>query len=231
MSLTLYELCGAEDRRFSPFCWRTRMALAHKGLDPDEIIPVGFTEKEKIAFSGQELVPVIIDNGKTVADSWDIACYLEDAYPECPTLFGCDAALGEALFINNWATRVLIVELFPMIVKDIFDRVREEDREYFRKTREKWMKGKLEEVQATRGTRIEPFRKHLDPLRYTLEKEPFLCGKAPAYADYIVFGVFQWARHASPFILLSNNDPVREWRERMLDLFDGYARNFDGYPC
>lgn len=231
MALTLYELWGAEDKRFSPFCWRARMALAHKGLTPDEIIPVGFTEKEKIAFSGQKLVPVIVDNGKTVSDSWDIACYLEDTYPEYPALFGCDTARGEALFINSWASRVLIVELFPMVVKDIFDHVRKEDREYFRETREKWMKGPLEAVQAAREARIEPFRKRLDVLRYTLEKEPFLCGETPAYADYIVFGVFQWARCVSPFILLADDDPIREWRERMLDLFDGYARNFDGYPC
>jgi hypothetical protein len=31
MSITLYDLASAEaDRRFSPFCWRTHMALAHK---------------------------------------------------------------------------------------------------------------------------------------------------------------------------------------------------------
>jgi hypothetical protein len=33
MTITMYDLAGAEmDRRFSPFCWRSRMALAHKGL-------------------------------------------------------------------------------------------------------------------------------------------------------------------------------------------------------
>ncbi|MEQ9042567.1 MAG: glutathione S-transferase family protein [Alphaproteobacteria bacterium] len=231
MPLTLYELWGANDKRFSPFCWRTRMALAHKGLEPDKIIPVGFTEKEKIAFSGQDRVPVIIDKGKTVSDSWNIACYLEETYPTHPPLFGSAAARGEALFINSWADRVLMVELFPLVVKDVFDHVREEDREHFRTTREKWMKGPLEEVQAKRDERIESFRKRLDVLRYTLGKEPFLCGETPAYGDYIVFGVFQWARCVSPFVLLAEDDPIRAWRERMLDLFDGYARNFDGYPC
>ena len=32
MPLTLYELGGLEDRRYSQFSWRTRLALAHKGL-------------------------------------------------------------------------------------------------------------------------------------------------------------------------------------------------------
>jgi hypothetical protein len=32
MAIKLYDLAGAElDQRFSPYCWRTRMALAHKG--------------------------------------------------------------------------------------------------------------------------------------------------------------------------------------------------------
>jgi glutathione S-transferase len=45
MSMILYDLAGADpDLRFSPFCWRTRFALAHKGL-PVETIPWRFTEK------------------------------------------------------------------------------------------------------------------------------------------------------------------------------------------
>src|SRR6185437_13134820 len=43
MSLKLFELVGADaSRPFSPFCWRTRMALAHKGLSA-ETIPWCFT--------------------------------------------------------------------------------------------------------------------------------------------------------------------------------------------
>ena len=53
MAIKLYDLAGAEtDRRFSPYCWRARMALAHKGLEV-ETIPWRFTEKDAIAFSGQ----------------------------------------------------------------------------------------------------------------------------------------------------------------------------------
>lgn len=49
MPLKLYELVGTDPSRpFSPFCWRTRMALAHKGLSA-ETIPWCFTEKSAIA--------------------------------------------------------------------------------------------------------------------------------------------------------------------------------------
>ena len=67
MTIELYDLAGADDRiRFSPYCWRARMALAHKGLSV-ETVPVRFGEKEKIEFSGQKLVPVIRDGDNVIA--------------------------------------------------------------------------------------------------------------------------------------------------------------------
>ena len=58
MALRLYDLAGADpDRCFSPYCWRTKLALAHKGLVA-ETVPWRFTDKDVIAFSGQGRVPV-----------------------------------------------------------------------------------------------------------------------------------------------------------------------------
>ena len=38
--LSLYELAGADrELRFSPHCWKTRMALAHKGLNVELLEP------------------------------------------------------------------------------------------------------------------------------------------------------------------------------------------------
>src|SRR6185437_5084567 len=105
--LELYDLAGAEDdRRFSPFCWRTRLALAHKGL-PVTTIPWRFTEKERIAPSGQGRVPVLVDNGRWINDSWAIATYLEETYPDRPSLFGGPAGLALSRFYNTWADVVL----------------------------------------------------------------------------------------------------------------------------
>ena len=87
MTIQLYELAGKDDRRFSPYCWRARMALEHKGLDY-ETVPVRFTDKDLIAFSGQERIPVVRDGDNVVSDSWDIAEYLERQYPDKASLFG-----------------------------------------------------------------------------------------------------------------------------------------------
>ena len=88
MTMKLFDLAGAEsDRRFSPYCWRTKLALAHKGLIV-ETIPWRFTDTDAIAMSGQGRVPVLLDGDKVVSDSWAIANYLEDSYQDRPSLFG-----------------------------------------------------------------------------------------------------------------------------------------------
>ena len=51
MARQLYELCGTDPaRRFSPYCWRSRMALAHKGLEA-EVVPWRFTDTAALAFA------------------------------------------------------------------------------------------------------------------------------------------------------------------------------------
>jgi glutathione S-transferase len=88
----MYERVGFERRRPSPFSWRTRYALTHKGLDV-EYRPTGFADVETIKrLSGQHLVPIIVDRTTVVHDSWRIATYLEDKFPDRPALFGGDAA-------------------------------------------------------------------------------------------------------------------------------------------
>jgi glutathione S-transferase len=229
MARKLYELVGIDEARpFSPYCWRTRLALAHKGLDA-QTIPWRFTEKAAIAPHGSDKVPVLLDNGKAVVDSWVIAIYLEDAYPDRPSLFGGAGGWAMARMINGWGDVAIVGGLFPLIVADIHDHLLPDDQAYFRTTREARLGRSLEEAAATRDKGIEAFRKSLDPLRLTLRHQPFIGGEAPNYADYIVFGGFQWARATSPFKLLKEDDPVYGWRERLLDAFAGLARKSPGY--
>ena len=230
MALKLFELVGAEqDRPFSPFCWRTRMALAHKGLDA-QLVPWRFTEKEAIAPYKSEKVPVLLDGDQAVCDSWVIANYLEDSYPDRPSLFGGEGGRAMARMLNWWGDIAVVGAMFPMIVADIHDHLRPEDQGYFRKSREARLGKTLEEVAAPRDSAVAGFRKGLDPMRLTLRTQPFLGGAAPNYADYIVFGGFQWARAISPFKLLAEDDPIYAWRDKLLDAFDGLARRSAGYP-
>jgi glutathione S-transferase len=224
----LYDLAGADpELRFSPYCWRAKLALAHKRLDV-ETVPWRFTDKDAIAFSGQARVPVLVDGGRAVSDSWAIALYLEDTYPERPSLFGGPAAIAVTRFVNAWADTILQGGMIRLIVSDIARIVHDKDRAYFRDSREGRFGMPLDQVTAGREERVNAFRDTLVPLRHTLSAQPYLTGDAPAYADYIVFGSFQWARCVSAFELLAPDDVVTAWRERMLGLFDGLARRA---PC
>jgi glutathione S-transferase len=227
----LYDLAGADpNRRFSPYCWRARMALAHKGLDV-RTVPWRFTDKDAIAFTGQGRVPVLVDGETSVHDSWAIAVHLEERYPDRPSLFHGAAAMAVARFVNAWADRVLVPLVATLVLVDIHDHLHDKDRAYFRASREKAFGRTLEDVMAERETRVVQFRQAMEPLRTTLRAQPFIAGDAPAYADYIPFGVLQWARAISPFPLLPADDPVFAWRDRLLDAHEGLARNAPAYAA
>jgi glutathione S-transferase len=224
MGIVMYDLAGADEkRRFSPYCWRIHMALKHKGL-PFEAKPWRFTEKDTIAFANSTTVPVIVDGDRNVADSWKIAEYLEERYPDRP-LFG-GGGKGHARFIKHWVEGTLLPPLLRILVADIHKRIAPKDQEYFRTSREKRFGQTLEAYSAGRDQAREQIRQALTPLRRLLADQPFLDGGEPAFGDYMVFGAFQWARGTSPYFLLADDDPVAAWRERMLSLYDGYARSF-----
>jgi glutathione S-transferase len=224
MTITVYELAGRGEIRFSPFCWRTLLALKHKGIEDVVRVPVFFRDRAPIAFSKQERVPVIVDGDTWVNDSWKIACYLEDAYPDRPSLFGGAIGRAEALFINGWTQQIQNPGLINIILWDAFQQVDPDDRDWWRADREKRF-GRIEDYRDGREEKLGPWRRSLEPLRTTLSAQPFLCGDAPAYADYTVFGTFMFARCTSDLALLEAGDPIEAWRDRMLDLFGGFARS------
>ncbi len=220
MSITMYDLAGADpDLRFSPYCWRIRFALAHKGM-PVETIPWRFTEGDKIAFSGQGKVPVIQDAGTTVFDSWAIAEYLEEQAP-MPSLFGGSVGRAHAAFINAWADSVMLGGIAPLIIRDLLDAVDPKDQAYFRSSREARFGRTLEQVQEDRADRVVAFRASLLPVRLVLRRQAWLGGAGPSYADHIVAGTLMWPHCVSRFQLLEDNDPIAAWFGRMLALYGG----------
>jgi glutathione S-transferase len=164
-----------------------------------------------------------------VHDSTAIADYLENRYPDRPSLFGNAAARALTRFVQNWTETVLQAGIVGLVVLDIWRHIGPEDQAYFRRSREERFGTSLEKVVADRAARLPAFRESLAPLRRTLERQKFLAGEAPAYADYIVFGAFQWARAISDFELLGADDPVAAWRGRLLDAFDGFAGKSPAY--
>jgi glutathione S-transferase len=229
MAIEMYDLAGADpNRRFSPYCWRIKLSLKHKGLD-FKTIPWRLTEKSVIAPYNSERVPVIVDDGRAIADSWRIANYLEDSYRDRSPLFGGEQARALARFYNQWTDVTLHAAMGPIVVGDILQHLDARDHDYFRSSREARLGTRLESLADHREDYLATLQQVLDPLRQTLAAQPFLAGDAPLYPDYIVFGAFQWARSISNVRLVLPSDPIDSWRQRLLDAFRGFAREAPGY--
>ncbi len=224
-STRLYELVLDNGCSASPYVWRIRYALAHKGI-ACEPIPVGFTEIPKI-FSGRYKTVPILEHGATaMSESWDIAEYLDRAFPDTPTLFSSPAELAMVRLTDAWFSSEIMRKMFGVYVLDIHNAARPEDRPYFRRTRELRLKGAtLEEFTADRAARLPALRDALTPLRAYLERFPYVGGGAPNYADYIVLGAFRWVASVSTLPLLAHNDTLRAWIDRVFDLYGGLRRD------
>ena len=214
--ITLYDLVFDKDLRPSPYCWRAKLAMKHKGLKwRDE--PCGFNEKHKIDFAQSRNFPVIHDGTTVVKDSWAIAKHLDKAYPGKP-LFPNDPGQQYARFVNGWADTVVNPAIFPLVVSDLVSKVRPEDSAYMVESRGKRL-GTTDFAgyqKAAREKGPAAMRATLEPVRRVLAEQKFLAGDQPAYADIILYGSFLWPNTVSPdYELLEKDDPVYAWRERM----------------
>jgi glutathione S-transferase len=226
MTILLYELVGSDPSRpFSPHCWKTVMSIAHKGLD-FERIAVPFTQVPGVENGAAKTVPVIRDGDRIVSDSFEIALYLEKTYPNRPSLFGGPGGEATARFVERWSQLTIHPFFGAAAMLDIHDRLAPADQAYFRYSREKRNNGRsLESVASEREARHPEFLKKLEPLRSMLSYQPFIGGESPLFADYIVFGAFQWVRVMSPFQYLPAGDSILDWFDRCLDLYDGIGRS------
>jgi glutathione S-transferase len=233
MALIFHERVGLEGRRISPFSWRIRYALAHKQLQPT-VVPTRFADVARIrALSGQHMVPIIEHDERVIHDSWSIACYLEDRFAEGPSLFGGAAGRGTARLVNIWCDTVLGQAMRKQIYADFIRCIDPDDRAYFRSSREALLGMTLEQFSADRDAALPTLLETCLPLERTLTEQPFLSGAAPAYVDYVVFSVFQWARIGSPRDVLRDAaaaPALRDWRARMVALYENLGDRFAGYP-
>lgn len=222
--LTLFELCGADDKvRFSPFVWRIKLMLEHKGASYD-MQTVTFTDKSALGASNLKAVPVIKDGDSFISESLVIARWIDQKFPENP-LFEGPAARVQAGLISNWFDRNIVAPMFPMIVADIFDALDAENQQSFRASREPRLGGKtIEETRDGRDRARDAFRANLGPVDSVLADHKFLSGNAPAFADYCLMGSLMWPHIVSDFDPVAASEPIKAWRERMFDLFDGFAR-------
>ena len=224
--ITLYDLQLASGCTISPFVWRTKYALAHKGFDLD-IVPGGFTGILERTGGRSERVPVIVDDGEWVLDSWVIAEYLDEKYPDRPMLFEGPSMKVLTKFIDGWLWRTAIGPWFRCYILDYHDLSLPQDQDYVRWSREQWFLGgqKLEAVQAGREDRLPLVPPQLEPLRQLLRDTRWLGGETPNYADFSALAMFLWTASVATTPPLTEDDPLRDWLDRGFDLYGGLGRH------
>ncbi|SON55483.1 Beta-aryl ether cleaving enzyme [Hartmannibacter diazotrophicus] len=218
MTLRLYDLCGADPKlRFSPYCWRVKLALRHKGISV-ETVPTPFTAVPEIGGGGFPTVPVLeLEDGKTrIVESFAIAEYLEETFPDRPALFSPGpAGRASARFMDGFANMTFAALAFPLIAKDIHAHLTEADQVYFRQSREKRLGKTLEEAAAGRENKLGEFRKTLAPVRHVLRSSPYLGGESPLYVDFILAGALTWATTISDYPILGDEAEISDWLKRV----------------
>ena len=199
------------------------MALAHKGLDFVER-PCSFTAIPGIENGFSKTVPILRDGDRLVRDSFEIALYLDEAYPDLPTLFGGEGGKALSRFVESFSQMIIHMPVTRMAIMHIHDMLDERDQAYFRQSRLERLDKPIEAVGAEGDAERQAFAARLEPVRRTLHFQPFLGGETPLFADYILFGALQWMRVTAGPPPLAEEDSVMQWFERCLDLHDGLGR-------
>lgn len=226
MTIKLYDLVGEDKSKpFSPHCWKVKMALAHKGLD-FESVPTSFTQIDKMENGGFSTVPLIRHGKNLVHDSFEIALYLRNSYPDVgDRLFYGEGGIALSRFVESWTQTQLHGWIAQWAMLDIHNMLDDENKAFFRADREKRVGSTLEDFVANRDDSIPELTKILLAMRIMLKKQPFFGGRYPRFADYIVFGAFQWLRIVSGLHMIPKDEPALVWLDRMLDLHDGLGRS------
>ncbi|ORX75224.1 hypothetical protein K493DRAFT_321732 [Basidiobolus meristosporus CBS 931.73] len=216
--IVFYELIGHKDSTelFSINTYKTHLALGYKGI-PFKVVPLTLAEvpqtiSEVFKSTSKVLglssgvvatVPVIHDlNTDTVVqDSWRIAEYLEDTYPQKPILHNQPYL---QLFVHDLITRELCLNELPLILSGVLNKFDQPSAEYFRAKREKAFGKKLEEIVATtteeQAVCISKLRQLIIPYRESIKKSGGYLGDKnnAGHADFYLAGALNLANYAKP---------------------------------
>jgi glutathione S-transferase len=107
---------------FSHNCVKVRVALSFKGVkyETQNIAPMD--RASVVAASGQGLVPVIVDGGRTIVESTEILLYLEERHPHPPLLPSQPDARAECLILEDWADHAFMALSRRMAYRNILSR-------------------------------------------------------------------------------------------------------------
>ena len=93
----------------SPYSEKVRLILDYKGLDYKKIeVTPGVGQVEVYRLSGQRQLPVLKDGYTVIADSTEIALYLDRKYPEKPLIPTDPVSRSQCLLLEEWADECFV---------------------------------------------------------------------------------------------------------------------------
>ena len=188
----------------SHYSEKVRLILDYKGLEYRKIeVTPGVGQVELLQKSGSRQVPVLKDGSTYIADSTEIAFYLERKYPEMPILPEDPLARGQCLLMEEWADESIALKgrkafigalnqnqslrasFLPQETPDVL------------KNLISAIPGQLLDVLGTGvgfgGEAVKEANKglkqDLEAICLILEQQPYLTGNTPTLADLAVAGL------------------------------------------
>jgi glutathione S-transferase len=194
---------------WSTNCERVALALAHKRLDVESVW-IDYDDRSPVErVSGQELVPVLEDDGAIVHDSPAILAYLDARHPQAPLYPAAAARRAELETFVDWFN--LVWKRWPNAIADELE-------------------GRVPPDQRTISLAAFELEQALDRFTALLDGRDFLFGDFSA-ADCIVYPFVKFAGRRDPADdelfhvvldehqrLLPQHAPLAAWIERVAAL-------------
>jgi hypothetical protein len=123
-------------------------------------------------------VPIIVDltNNKVIQESWAIALYLEENFPDTPSFF--HGNVGAHKFFHDYASTKVLPLIFKFCVLRIHKNCGPQPiQDWFRKDRENFFKKTLEEFVGDENSYVAPLKNALKPIRTVLAEYPYVTGQ------------------------------------------------------
>jgi len=255
--IKLYDLAPSptSTRYYSPTTWKTRLGLLHKNVK-FETIPINFLDLrgELVTRSGQPniTVPALeLPDGTFIYDSFRIAEWLDDAYPDAPSLFTGDGKSSREAHPDHVATGKTYARLidlglgasksewavwydlfFPQLDQQITG---EEHRAYFTSDARLGTQGYQKLLALDRQELVRRAIMNVQPLVQTLRERPgqYFQGTHPGQVDYIIFGRYAYCRmldqELTKQIWDNQGQEISHWIRNLSQAFDGHAHKlFEG---
>lgn len=183
--MKLYELRGKDPKYlWSSNPWKSRICLNLKGIKFDSI-PLTYPEIHALlpsVLNKEEgcTVPVLVDGECVIQDSFEIAKYLDQKYPE-PSIFQGNQALHQ--FFYDWFDLEVKRPLFKLVILDIASKLDDESKEYYIQKNTKLF-GELHAAsQDNREQNIQRVQTNLSLLFKHLDTNSFISGETIGWAD------------------------------------------------